>query len=94
MTKLDYIRDENGKLFVKSKKSGIPIIVILVDSLKQTSFKKSKYLYMSVTDVLDWYKKELAYGLKRTPPYPERDLQKYRDAIIACEKSLQLNGEA
>lgn len=56
---------DGESLFVKSRKSGIPSLIAICDGLPLVKFGNEKTAYHRVTDVIDWYKKELKHYRNR-----------------------------
>jgi len=79
----------DDQLFIKANYSGIHQLILITDGLAHYYFRKGKTPYLDVRDVLKWHQKELEHGMKRSPPYLKKCLNKYRKMIKIMTKVIK-----
>jgi hypothetical protein len=80
-TRIVLATDKEGKeIFVQLRASGIDPLVAMIDCLPLTFFGKGKTPYLRVQTALEWFEKEIQYGV---------EVEKKQMAITAYRRILE-----
>jgi len=91
--KRNYVISEAGELYIRAQDCGIPTMILLVDGIVITIFKGDNNRWIRVSYVLDWYKKEIAYGLEHG--YSKTEIETYQNNVkIISKEKAKLVGDS
>lgn len=76
-----------NELYIKIKYCVIPTLIILIDGLQISRFKRNGDGYIKATIALNWFKKELEHGKKNS--YSKAELKRYKETISMYEEALE-----